>query len=448
MSELLSIPELRVLDGPAHLIRIPNQIDVPVTPRLMRLIDTAEFQRLTRISQLGLVAAVYPAAHHKRFEHSLGVYRMTLLFLRQLASSSRFCNQISGHDAEVLLVSALLHDIGHWPFCHPIEDIRLEDLPSHESFAENYIADGSIAEILSTDWNIDASEVMQILRRDRSTPVASLLTSILSGPIDVDKMDYLYRDSLHAGVPYGQNFDSARLIRSLCVNEAGDELAITHKGRTAAELMVISRYTMFSEVYWHHAVRSATAMFQRAFYHWYCDQRDKSDFGESLDQLLKLDETGMVQSLRESVDDLLAGRLLDGLFGSTRRLYKRLAHYSFLECPSLYQKLAHQSYDWLVGCGDRLAAALSRQAKTDIKPGQILIDAPPVGLEVQFDVDVYYDDQQRFRKLGEVSPLVNTLAQHQFDDHVKQVRVFADPDVASKLHGLNLDDMLEQAIET
>ena len=79
-------------------------------------------------------------------------------------------------------------------------------------------------------------------------------------------MDYLRRDSLHAGVPYGQNFDRARLIGSLCLNESGDALAITDKGRTAAELMVFARYVMFSEVYWHHTVRAATAMLQRAFY--------------------------------------------------------------------------------------------------------------------------------------------------------------------------------------
>ena len=89
---------------------------------------------------------------------------------------------------------------------------------------------------------------------------------MLSGPIDIDKMDYLFRDSLHAGVPYGRHFDQQRLLGSLCLNQAGDGLAITDKGKTAAELMVFARYVMFSEVYWHHGVRAATAMLQRAFY--------------------------------------------------------------------------------------------------------------------------------------------------------------------------------------
>ena len=91
-----------------------------------------------------------------------------------------------------------------------------------------------------------------------------LVRSILSGPIDVDKMDYLDRDSLHAGVPYGRNFDKNRLMQSLLVNRAGDGLAINYKGQTAAELMVFARYVMFSEGYWPHAVRSATTTFARA----------------------------------------------------------------------------------------------------------------------------------------------------------------------------------------
>ena len=89
---------------------------------------------------------------------------------------------------------------------------------------------------------------------------------MLSGPIDIDKMDYLGRDSLHAGVPYGRHFDQGRLIGSLCLNAPAMGWRLRDKGKTAAEMMVFGRYVMFSEVYWHHGVRSATAMLQRAFY--------------------------------------------------------------------------------------------------------------------------------------------------------------------------------------
>ena len=446
MEQLLSIPEIRALDGPANLIRIPDQIDVPVTKRVMALVDTAQFQRLSRISQLGLVSCVYPAANHNRFEHSLGVYRNALLFIRQLANRPRFCQAVSVRDAQRLIVAALLHDIGHWPFCHPIEDMKLDGLFKHEDAASRYLHSDAIRDCLKSDWDLEPDEILCLLSKDRSTTENSILSSILSGPIDVDKMDYLYRDSLHAGVPYGQNFDASRLIRSLCLNEAGDKLAITHKGRTAAELMVISRYTMFSEVYWHHAVRSATSMLQRAFYQWFEENRSDSEFEQRLTELFHLSESEMIARLRSGGAPSLTQKLLDSLFGETRRLHKRIRNYSCLEKPEVYEKLAHRSYPWLVSCGDRLSQLISLQLGDSIPAGAVLIDAPPVGLEVQFDIEVAYDGEETWRSLGEVSPLINTLASRQFDDHVKQVRIFADPGWADRVRRLDVDGLLKVAI--
>src|SRR3954452_9907331 len=124
MSTIRDIPEVAGLDAPRGLVRIPSEIDVPLTPRVRQIVDTAEFRRLARISQLGLVSLVYPAAIHTRFEHSLGVYRLALLFLRQLSYDPRFEAAVSRSDAEQFIAAALLHDLGHWPFCHPIEDMR------------------------------------------------------------------------------------------------------------------------------------------------------------------------------------------------------------------------------------------------------------------------------------------------------------------------------------
>ena len=166
----------------------------------------------------------------------------------------------------MFIAAALLHDLGHWPFCHPIEDIRLPSVPSHELFANSFLLEGEIGDVLRHDWGINPRDVVALLSEKPRDQTGRILASMLSGPIDIDKMDYLYRDSLHAGVPYGRHFDQQRLLGSLCLNQAGDGLAITDKGKTAAELMVFARYVMFSEVYWHHGVRAATAMLQRAFY--------------------------------------------------------------------------------------------------------------------------------------------------------------------------------------
>ncbi|MHB9077086.1 MAG: HD domain-containing protein [Pirellulaceae bacterium] len=419
MSSIHDIPEIQGLDRRQQLIRIPQECDVPITPRVRQLIDTAEFRRLGRISQLGLVSLVYPAAHHTRFEHSLGVYRLALLYLKQLCHDERFTAVVHRRDAERLIAAALLHDLGHWPFCHPLEDMSLAGVPQHELFANSFLLESEIAHTLRNAWGIAPREIVSLLSEKPRDTKSLLLSSMLSGPIDVDKMDYLMRDSLHAGVPYGRNFDQQRLIGSLCVNQAGDGLAITDKGRTAAEMMVFARYVMFSEVYWHHAVRCATAMLQRAFYLLH----DALD----LDALFRLPENDMILMMREVAGTGPAGELLDGLFGPERRLYKRFAQYSAFQMPDQYHRLARRPYTWLVDCAEHLAVLLQRELGMEVRAHEVLFDSPPLKLEVQFNVEIHFPKEHCFRSLGDVSPVVRTLAREQFDDYVKRVRVFLHP---------------------
>jgi HD superfamily phosphohydrolase len=440
MPTILEIPEVAGLDARKGLVRIPPELDVPLTDRVRQIIDTAEFRRLARVSQLGLVALVYPAAHHTRFEHSLGVYRLALLFLKRLAYDERFARLVRREDAELFIVTALLHDLGHWPFCHPIEDIHLPSVPSHQLFANSFLLEGEMADALRHDWGIQPRDVVALLSEKPRDPTSRLLGTMLSGPIDIDKMDYLFRDSLHAGVPYGRHFDQPRLIGSLCLNEAGDGLAITDKGKTAAELLVFARYVMFSEVYWHHGVRSATAMLQRAFYllHRVLD----------LDGLFRMEENPMIHELEHAAGPGPAGELLQGLFGPKRQLYKRLAQYSLFEQGETYGLLARRPYPWLVACAEQFAAVASTALGRVVAPHEILFDAPPIAREVEIDVDVYFPKEARYRRLYEVSPVVRTLAREQFDDYVKRVRIFAHPRVADDLRRLpRLPDLVAQAID-
>ena len=434
------IPEVAALDARRGIIRIPPELDVPLTDRVRQVIDTAEFRRLARISQLGLVSLVYPAAIHTRFEHSLGVYRLALLYLRQLCGDERFTASVGPEDAELFILAALLHDLGHWPFCHPIEDIRLSSVPSHELFANSFLLEGELADVIRDEWSVSPREVVALLSEKPRDTASRILTSMLSGPIDIDKMDYLFRDSLHAGVPYGRHFDQQRLLGSLCLNEAGDGLAISDKGKTAAELMVFARYVMFSEVYWHHGVRSATAMLQRAFYllHGVLD----------LDGLFRMTEGPMIAEMQQTAGDGPAGDLLRGLFGPTRVLYKRLAQYSLFEQQELYERLARRPYPWLAACAEQFAALASTACGRVIAPHQILFDAPPVAREVEFNVQIHFPKQHCHRPLGDVSPVVRTLAREQFDDYVKRVRIFAHADVVAQLRALDdLSALLSQAID-
>jgi HD superfamily phosphohydrolase len=295
-----------------------------------------------------------------------------------------------------------------------------------------------MADALRDDWGIDPQAVGALLADKATDKKQRLLQSLLSGPIDIDKLDYLSRDSLHAGVPYGRHFDQQRLIGSLCLNEAGDGLALRDKGRTAAEMMVFARYVMFSEVYWHHAVRSATAMFQRAFF----VLHEKLD----LSSLFKLAEGPFIEVLQQAAVGTGAADLLDSLFGPRRRLYKRLADFSYFQQRHWYEQIARQPYPLLAGLSERFAAAASKQVGRPIAPHEILFDAPPQHREVEFHVEIFFPKEKVYRPLGEVSPVVHTLATKQFDDYVKRVRIFTRAELAGDLARLRLDDLLAASL--
>lgn len=440
MSAIRDLPEVAGLDASWGTIRIPPDLDVPFTPRVRALVDTPAFQRLARVSQLGLVSKVFPAATHSRFEHSLGVFRLAVFFLRRLSHVEEFAECIGPQDGLRFLAAALLHDVGHWPFCHPIEDLGLSEIAEHEDYAAEFLLSEPVAEVLEKQWEVEPQSVYDLLAKKPTDRVSRILSSLLSGPIDVDKMDYLARDSLHAGVPYGRHFDQNRLIGSLCLNESGDGLAITDKGKTAAELMVFARYVMFSEIYWHHSVRSATAMLQRAFYGFYKSL--------NLEQFFLLTDGPFIERFCEAAAGTPVEELAAGLFGSNRQLYKRVAQYSLFENESVYQRLARRPYPWQVQCATHLAEIVASRLGKSVAAEEILLDAPPANLEVQFRVQVRSSSDGQYRWLEEISPVVETLARRQFDDFVKRVRILAHPRIAASLKERNdLTDLIHEAID-
>jgi len=434
------VPEL---ETPTSVIRISPDINVPITQRVKRIVDTPAFRRLSRISQLGMVAFVYPGATHTRMEHSLGVYRNAIDFLQRLSGDDALGRVLGEYDVKVFLVAALLHDIGHWPFCHAIEDLRQVGIPRHESLARRLITQGDIANVLKQDWQIIPEDVANLLAppsedkqdsQSNGNGIVALLQSMLSGPIDIDKLDYLERDSLHAGVPYGRNFDRNRLVSSLCIDASSNRLAITDKGRTAAEMMVFARYVMFSEVYWHHAVRSATAMLQRAVF----ELRNETAMTHAW---IDMNEAEMIDSLRKVCKDKAWSPCIDGLFGPKRQLYKRVAQFDFLNHPEEHRTLARKPYSEIVQLSAKLATNIQSQTGTAIRPHDILIDAPPIKLEVQFQLDVRQRDGS-YRTLGELSPVVHALATKQFDDIVKRVRIFIRPELRDQVASIDFATMV------
>ncbi|MEO1524213.1 MAG: HD domain-containing protein [Planctomycetota bacterium] len=426
---MLDLPELDLLStaGDAgSLIRIPPSDSVPLSPRVRRILDSSPLRRLAGISQLGMVSLVYPGATHSRFEHSLGVYHNALRFVARFRQHPTIAAWLDAPMADAFVLASLLHDIGHWPFCHPIEDMQLDGLAEHESRVADLIETGELAELIDADWRCDAEDVLGLLGESdaRSSDAATFLRSCLSGPIDIDKLDYLQRDSLHAGVPYGRNFDADRLMSALTVDPTTNRLAIGEKGRTAAEMMVFARYVMFSEVYWHHAVRSATAMLQRSLFllanRW------------DLSATLKLGDAEWIQRLRRTAEGSLAEPLVEGLFGTRRKLFKRVAEFSCRAGEATHQQLSRRPYWWLVALSESLAEVISLRSGVAVGAADLLIDAPPVQLEVDINTTVIGSDGES-STLGDVSPVAAVLAHQQFDSQVKRVRVFVRPDLRNEL---------------
>jgi HD superfamily phosphohydrolase len=433
------IPELQPTSS---VIRISPEIDVPITPRVRRLIDTAPFRRLAGVTQLGLVSLVYPGATHSRFEHSLGVYRNAIDVLKQLANDPKQPVLFGDSDASLMIVSALLHDLGHWPFCHLIEDLGLLGSPRHELLAQRLLAHSELAGLLKSDWDLDPEQIGTFLdpQPGRSVdPLHAILRSILSGPIDIDKLDYLERDSVHAGVPYGRNFDRHRLVSSMCIDAERNRIALSEKGRTAAEMMVFARYVMFSEVYWHHAVRSATAMLQRSVF----ELRNRSELVESW---LNMDDSSFKDSVLTHSKGTPSESCASGIFGPNRMLYKRIAQFDRFCEPELHRSIASKPYAELFELSSRLANVLSSSSPSHVGIHDVLIDAPPVECEVQFDLRIRQKSGQ-YLELIEVSPVVQSLATKQFDAMVKRVRVFVHPRLRDSLKKTNIPGLLRGILD-
>ncbi|MGI8543706.1 MAG: HD domain-containing protein [Aridibacter sp.] len=215
---------------------------------LVRLIDTAEFQRLRRIRQLGLAHFAYQGAEHSRFTHSLGVLHLATRILNKLENSY----QLDKDDVTAVRIAALLHDIGHGAFSHVLETIQNFH---HEAFTIEAVLskETEVGKIIS-DYSSEMPEKVAAIIRGDFRPVA--LAQLVSSQLDADRMDYLLRDSLMTGAKYGI-YDLEWIIKSIEIDEENDRLYVSARGIYAVEDYLQARYYMFRQVYFHRTLRSA-----------------------------------------------------------------------------------------------------------------------------------------------------------------------------------------------
>ena len=314
-----------------EVVRDPLWNNIRLEPEALAVIDTPAFQRLRYVRQLGHAFLVYPGATHTRFEHALGAYH-----LAGRATPDR-----------MVRLAALLHDIGHYPFSHALEEAGL---PHHEMLAARHLSTSPLAAALET-LDVPPEPLLELIQGKSTSPLAPLI----SGSIDVDKLDYLSRDAKMCGVPYGV-IDVDRLLTSLTISAEGVQLH--PKGFAALESLLFAKYQMYRNVYWHHAVRSATAMFKRLVRRAIAARQvTPDDIAVATDdglshELLQRDQTGLARALRE------------------RRLAKRALDIPATELPVATHDWPSRDPDLLERVEERLARELG------LTPDQLFLDFP------------------------------------------------------------------------
>ncbi|MGB0176414.1 MAG: HD domain-containing protein [Owenweeksia sp.] len=227
--------KLKILNDPIYgFITIPD-------PLIFDLIEHPYFQRLRRISQLGLTYLVYPGAYHTRFHHALGAMHLMGKAVRLLRSKG---HTITEAEEQAVNIAILLHDIGHGPFSHALENSIVPGI-NHEKLSQEFM------KVLNDEFNGQLELAIQIFTNQYPK---KFLHQLISSQLDMDRLDYLRRDCFYTGVSEGQ-VNSERLITML--NVADDQLVVDSKGIYSVEKFIIARRLMYWQVYLHKTVLSA-----------------------------------------------------------------------------------------------------------------------------------------------------------------------------------------------
>lgn len=408
-------------------IRCPVHGFIPFTDWERDIINHPAFQRLRRIRQLGWTDYVYPGAMHTRFEHSLGVMHIaSQLFDAIVRRSSGVLKSEFGfspgdlkRDRQIVRFTALLHDTGHGPFSHAAEDVFPTDTRGkhykHEAYSTAVIQH-VLKEVIeghkfNEEFGIKAEEIASLLEGKSTAGGRLFWRQLIDGQMDADRMDYLLRDSLHTGVDYGK-YDWRRLLNTIQIIQMpprkGEEippeprLGVTEGGVHAAEALVLARYYMFTQVYFHktrvaydHHIRGAlkAVLPTGAF---------------------PLPTAGTIEEYLSWNDWRVLGLLTDeGTGGEHGDCLRRRDHYREVyhspECPT---------------DGDRTVLGLIRGSLADLVVTVESSKTSTYKLETSDLSVVTEDDVRRVRPLSHYSSVVRNLNQHP----IEIVRLYSRPE--------------------
>ncbi|HWM54431.1 MAG TPA: protein kinase [Solirubrobacterales bacterium] len=481
----VGIPELAIGAQAKTSIATP-QGRVSLTDRTLAVVNHPAMQRLRLVPQLELVSLVYPGATHTRLLHSLSTFDMTRRCVLHLLRDPAFRLMANSEEIEAALLTALCHDIGHYPLSHMFEDFAQEErregnvpddrrTPSDDDLFYAFLHPESLsggpfahfAEVISaasaghpTDRAIfhervfapggfsdKVQEALHTVESCKSSS-AKILRGLISSPVDADKLAYLSDDSAMTGVRYGLGIDVDAFLSSLRTPSPFDLerlaasekpiVALSDKGLPAAESVILSRYWMLKRVYWHHTNRAAITMVKYVI----AELRRK----KALDMSQYIEET-LFSTIQEALA-LLSKRFdetfpeqtnpLIGLQNGDRWLYKRILTFAKgdadEESKHLFGALAYKRSEETGEITNLAREALREAAGRDIREGEVLLDIPVKERELSgSEVLVYpHRDPSRGREVDEVSPLIKSHGE-EFDQHVKKCRIFVHPQLFEDL---------------
>ena len=401
-----------LLEGYTEPIRDALWGHIYLTPALAALTESPPFMRLHRIMQLGPALRVYPGATHTRASHSIGVYHLARRLLSHLAEEGADA-WLSPEGVRSFLCAALLHDLGHFPYTHSLKELPLTE---HEVLTANLITREPVKSLVAaagadpylTAAIVDTSE--RSCGRDTGQEgregELGFYRKLLSGSLDPDKMDYLSRDARYCGVPYGVQDVDFILSRLHPHPERGVD--IDSRGIPSVESLLFSKYLMYRAVYWHRAVRSATAMVKKAIL-W---GLEKGLFAP--EELYNLDDQGLFVLADERSLPLFA--LMDSVRNG--RLFVTAAEIPFDE-KSYGRQFALSGRSLLE---ESLVEELSSWLGKRLERGALIIDLPE---PISFESGLFVIDEDCPFSAG--SGVFKRELLDAFVKSLRIVRVFVDP---------------------
>lgn len=409
-------------------IRDPLWGHIYLSDGLESVVDSIEFQQLSRIKQLGPAHLVYPGATHTRLAHSLGVYHIAYRMIRALLVYDE-SPTIDRELVSAYLCAALLHDLGHFPFTHSLKELPLEE---HETLAADIVREGELARRIRDDVRTDPDLVARVIDEsldDTGRPEVRLFRRLLSGSLDPDKLDYLNRDAYFCGVSYGtQDIDFA--LSRLRPN-GEDGIALERSGISAVENILFSKYLMYRAVYWHRNVRVATAMIKVGLYHALTDGLiDERDLYGLNDETFYAGFTS-----REERPFELIRRVYD------RQLFVPAADLGFDEANPAHARL--QNLGQRTAVEERLRRLISRRIGREIDPLDVIIDIPEA---VSFEVNFPVIDEDRVIDYPDAGTVFTPHVVEDFTRTLRRIRMILEPGVASDLDAHR--QLLAEAIES